>query len=90
MAGQKSNLSHTLSGSFLEFYRQNGGTIRIRVYATPNAADYEIVISHAHLVTIVNAMLTNGTVLALAGADNAVVRTSEEIGSMGADHTVYA
>lgn len=90
MASDLSNLARTFTGSFLEFYDQHDGTIRVRVYTSANSATLECIITAAHFVTIVNAMLASGTSLSLAGAAGNVVRTSEALGPMGADLTVNA
>ncbi len=84
MASDKSALSRTFTGSFLEAYQQYDNTVRLRVYLTPNAADYEIIITAAHWATLI------ANVIGTGGTPGNYTRTAEAWGPMGADKTVNA
>ena len=82
MAGNRSALTHTFTGSFIEFYQQTDDTVRIRVYLTPQSADYECIMSAANWATMI--LNVTGT----GGTGGNYTRSTEEVGPMGADGTV--
>lgn len=80
MAGEVSSNAKEITGSFIQFYMDANTNVRVRVYLSPQAADFECIMTHAHF---------DSMVAALSGADTNW-NTTEKLGPMGADYTVHS